>query len=78
MFSNATAAMLSAMIGSTIEPGTCTQPSVASASVTEWASVKVVTWSSSGRHVRLRKKRPRTKRMWSSPSGSTWRKPWCK
>ena len=53
--------MLNAMMGSTMDSGTCTNPAAASASVSEWAKVKAVTCVITGRQERLSRKRPSTK-----------------
>ena len=62
-FSTAIQTIESAMIGSTISPGTCTISRAASANVMVCANVKAVTCQSKDRKIRLEKNNPKTKRI---------------
>ena len=55
---------------STGREGSDTVPDIANARVTEWAKVKAVTCQNRGFQRVLSRKRPSTKRIWSSPFGS--------
>ena len=67
--------MEAAISGSTMLAGSEITPSMASASVTECATVNRVIWISSGLSRGDSRNSPTTNRIWSSPLGTMWVKP---